>query len=331
MKISIIVPVYNLEERIERCLLSLLCQTFYNIEIVVVDDGSTDNSFEIVMNLSASDNRIRFLRQNNMGLSAARNSGLRIISGNYVIFVDGDDWVDSRLCEYLAREIYRNKPDIVIYGLRFFYLEHRSDRPIYYNDSPMSGLDYFKKSVGSGRYTPTVCNKCFNVDLVSGINFPHGLMYEDIYFSLILFARASKITSCQGVSYYYDKTRDGSITREISCENISDIKKIYRSIVNDLSRTEYSEILSSKEYLKDKLERYTNELVMKLIDGSNVHAKKEFIDIVYNDTEYRGLVDEYFQYFGLSKHYLIAKLFLFSPIYFEKMKCFYRFFRRVTS
>ena len=103
--ISIIVPVYNVEKYLEQCLESLLNQTYKNIEIIVVNDGSTDQSLDILKKYSFKDNRIKLYSQKNQGISAARNTALEHINGKYVMFVDSDDWIEINTCEIALHEM----------------------------------------------------------------------------------------------------------------------------------------------------------------------------------------------------------------------------------
>ena len=100
-KISIIVPVYNVEEYLERCVDSLITQTYHNIEILLIDDGSTDNSFSICNRYAKTDKRVKTISQANNGVAAARNAGLAIATGDYIGFVDPDDYVDKDMYETL--------------------------------------------------------------------------------------------------------------------------------------------------------------------------------------------------------------------------------------
>ncbi len=112
--ISFIVPVYNGEQYIERCLDSICRQTYTNIEIVVVDDGSTDKTLDIIKKYAASDNRVKYFTKGNSGVSATRNFALRKMQGEYVFFVDADDWVDPEMAAYNFQLMRQHKVDIVI-------------------------------------------------------------------------------------------------------------------------------------------------------------------------------------------------------------------------
>ena len=114
MKVSIIVPTYNVENYIEDCLDSLVNQTLQDIEIIVINDGSTDNTLENILKYSTKDKRIKVLYQKNAGPSAARNKGLEAATGEYVAFVDADDWISPNYMENLYREITQNNCDIAV-------------------------------------------------------------------------------------------------------------------------------------------------------------------------------------------------------------------------
>ena len=111
-KVSIIVPIYNVEKYIERCVKSLMRQDYENIQIILVDDGSPDRSFEIVSELANNDERIVVIRQENKGVSSARNQGLKMADGKYLMFVDGDDYVDSNYVSYFVDLIKTQNCDV---------------------------------------------------------------------------------------------------------------------------------------------------------------------------------------------------------------------------
>lgn len=115
-KISIIVPVYNTEKYLVKCLDSLIHQTFENIEIVCINDGSTDASLEILKNYELMDKRIKIIEQNNKGLSETRNVGVKNASANYVMFLDSDDWIDLNACEIAYKTVIEHKADIVMWS-----------------------------------------------------------------------------------------------------------------------------------------------------------------------------------------------------------------------
>ena len=114
--ISVIIPVYNVEQYVESCLNSVIDQSYTNLEIILVDDGSTDRSGEICGQYALKDSRIKVIHEENAGLGEARNRGLRIASGDYICFVDSDDWIEEDYCKELAQAAERTNSDIAICG-----------------------------------------------------------------------------------------------------------------------------------------------------------------------------------------------------------------------
>ena len=111
--ISVIVPVYNVEKYVEECVESILNQTLKNTEVLIVNDGSTDKSNELVNNLANKDNRITVINQSNKGLSIARTVGVNLARGEYVSFIDSDDWIEKSMCEEMYKSAKNNNCDIV--------------------------------------------------------------------------------------------------------------------------------------------------------------------------------------------------------------------------
>ena len=115
-KISLIVPVFNVEKYVSKCLDSLVAQTLKDIEIICVDDCSTDNSLQIIEKYASKDSRIKILHKENEGVSAARNDGIKMASGDYILFWDGDDFAEKETCEELLHTMEENNVDTVVYG-----------------------------------------------------------------------------------------------------------------------------------------------------------------------------------------------------------------------
>ena len=115
VKISIIVPVYNTEPYLEQCLDSIINQTLEDIEIICVNDGSTDNSLSILEEYASKDNRIRIINQENKGQGFARNNGLKNVNGEYVLFVDSDDWIELNTCEALYKKVNELDLDMLFF------------------------------------------------------------------------------------------------------------------------------------------------------------------------------------------------------------------------
>lgn len=212
MKLSIIVPVYNVENYIEKCVDSILKQQFTDFELLLIDDRSPDRSGEICDRLATADNRIKVIhRQENGGLSVARNTGLDIASGEYVAFIDSDDFISSDTLSNI--EIFSTKPDVDIVefpvNIDYGSKSQRTYIPANTADSKSQAFDQWVQT--KGYYYCYACNKIYRKRLWDDLRFPEGKYYEDIYTIPLIVKKASHIASSNKGMYYYCK-RESSIT-----------------------------------------------------------------------------------------------------------------------
>ena len=195
-QISVIVAVYNAEEYLGQCLNSLINQTYQDIEIICVNDGSTDNSLNILNEYQAKDKRIRIINKQNGGPSSARNEGLKFVKSKYVTFVDADDYLDCNTYETVLK--FMEKADIVCFGTKIFgntLLSKRKSDEKYFKIK-YKGLvnltDQIKQEINVSS-----CNKIFKMKIISDnqISYPDGMYYEDnnFYWKYILFCKKAFI------------------------------------------------------------------------------------------------------------------------------------------
>lgn len=242
-KISIIVPVYNCEPYINKCIDSLICQTYKNIEIILVDDGSTDAGGKICDNRAKNDNRIKVIHKHNGGLSSARNMGMKYASGDFLMFVDSDDWVEHNFCETALSEIERNGVSLVSFGLRYVYKDHLHECFI---SEPriMSASESILYTINDKEPVFNfVCNKIFSRTLFEGITFPEGYRFEDIAVTYRLIDRAKTIFVSNAVLYDYLQ-RDGNIT-----STYNDVKSISNRFDIWLERLKFLKIHYPEVYM----------------------------------------------------------------------------------
>ena len=214
--ISIVVPVYNVEAYLPVCVESLLAQTYKNIEIIAVDDGATDSCPEILDYYAAKDNRVHVIHQKNGGLSAARNTALMVAKGEYITFIDSDDYVSPVYVEYLYRAASKNKADICI-------CDYCKVPDSYAEQSPaniVSEKTYSNVETIKEAYQPIqhgmeflACGKLYKTTLFYnyGITYPVGKLHEDMFTTYRLMYYANKAVFIDAVLYYY-RSRPGSIT-----------------------------------------------------------------------------------------------------------------------
>lgn len=208
--VSIIVPVYNVEKYVGRCLQSLLDQTYKNIEIIVVNDGSKDNSLAVCNEYAEKDSRIKVFSQQNKGLSGARNTGLRYYSGSLVSFVDSDDWVHPQMIEFLYDALIRQNCEMSLceslriscdnYSVEKYYV----NKYLYYDAATM--MKYFLDT----SYT-SCWSRLFRKELVADIRFPEGLNCEDFVYMYEVIRRIKYMVGVVKLPLYYYFNRPNSI------------------------------------------------------------------------------------------------------------------------
>ena len=202
--VSVIVPIYNLENYLEKCIRSLLNQTYANLEVFLVNDGSKDSSGEICDKYSALDQRITVIHQQNGGAAAARNAALDVCKGEYIAFVDGDDYIDIHYVQTLVECMEKQGAQISICGWQDVYestiVEERplvGEVEIYNTEQALENLMYQR------RFDTAMWSKLYKRELFEGIRFPLGNLYEDIAIIYKVFCNADVISYVDYKGYFY--------------------------------------------------------------------------------------------------------------------------------
>ena len=229
--VSVIIPVYNVELYLAKCIESVLGQTYQNLELILVNDGSTDSSFEICKRFSNKDNRIRVISQDNAGLSAARNTGIEYVQGDWIMFVDSDDMLSSIAVELLVNLANRTKADIAC-GAFSYHIEELDK----FDKLQTAKCHVFANGVEAIHYsylTNHAWGKIYASHLFtsSDIRFPMGRRYEDIATTYRLFDKASVVVTTDAKLYWY-RTREDSITATPSKKDISDLVETFNEVSN---------------------------------------------------------------------------------------------------
>lgn len=246
-KVSIIVPVYNVEKYLEKCLKSLISQSYKNIEIILIDDGSKDNSGRICDEYKRKDSRIKVIHKENAGVSEARNSGLQKAIGKYICFVDADDFVMNDYVEYMYELIVKNSSEIAICTKIFsnFDENQTSDEAIEALDGENAVIRILNYRIPIGVYS-----KIFKKDLIKDNKirfFKDIYMGEGFNFNVTCFQRAKKVVISNHKVYYYRRDNSTSATTKFSikkCENSLYAMKVMHD--NLIIRTEH--VINSWKY-----------------------------------------------------------------------------------
>jgi glycosyltransferase involved in cell wall biosynthesis len=223
--ISVIIPVFNVEEYLQRCLNSLVSQTYDNFEVILIDDGSPDNSPKICDDYKKRDCRFQVIHQSNQGLSAARNRGLDIAKGDFVTFIDSDDWVSADYLSELYSLIKNTQADIAIASHQLtttFPAKEKKTKSAIKSYTQQEAL--FELIAKQNQPFVISCGKLYRKKLFNNIRFPIGKYHEDEYTSHHLINEASKISYSNKVLYFYYQ-RPGSITKQNHRSDVIDAFK----------------------------------------------------------------------------------------------------------
>lgn len=225
--VSVIVPVYNVEKYLKRCVESIIKQTYFNLEIILVDDGSTDSSGTLCDQLKTLDKRIKVLHKKNGGLSDARNCGIREAHGEYLVFVDSDDMIHPEFVKVLLNILEKNKADISECGYVRF-----KDEPIIkklsQNKVTCLGSKEALELLTVGRYEKHIVawNKLYKKSLFKNIEFAFGKLHEDEFTTHKLFANAKTIAITNTPLYFYYYNTDSITTKKIKNNRLDAIEAI---------------------------------------------------------------------------------------------------------
>ena len=222
MKLSVIVPVYNVEKYLEECVDSLLNQTLSDLEIFLVDDGSTDRSGAIADRFAKEyPDRVHTLHLENGGQGRARNAALPMAQGDYIGFVDSDDWIERDMYEKMLDRAEKTGADVVVCDFLEHYADGREQTlPACFQDHPLS-------AAGSS------CNKIFRRSLVGDLRFPEGLWYEDFYFSAVMLLRSKRTEFIPEPLYVYRRGQESTMHNNNARKNL-DMLKIMELIEREI-------------------------------------------------------------------------------------------------
>ena len=204
LKISVIVPVYKVEEYLDRCVKSIVEQTHKNLEIILVDDGSPDNCPAICDSWAEKDRRIKVIHKENGGVSSARNAALDAATGDFIGFVDSDDWIENDFYELLMKSLAENGSDIAFCG--YCVVERSGEKKGYKNllDSSICDRNRYLYNVVSGGDGGFIWNKLFRAKLFDGVRFSDKIVYsEDLLFNFVISQKAGKISFVNEEKYNY--------------------------------------------------------------------------------------------------------------------------------
>ncbi|MBQ3182949.1 MAG: glycosyltransferase [Clostridia bacterium] len=318
--ISIIVPVYNVEAYLTKCLDSILEQSYKNIEVILVDDGSIDNSGPICDEYAVRDQRIKVIHQKNAGLSGARNAGLEVIVGDYIMFVDSDDWISSATCETAIKNTLENDADIVFWSYIREYSDRSLPRYIYDKDITFEDTSYEElllRVLGNTNSPEmldslsSACNKCYRVkNIAEKVRFVDTkyIGTEDLLYNVEMFLLSKKACYIHEAFYHYRKTAKSSLTSIYNDDLINKRKNLFNALVQALP-ADVDEVYHNaleKRIALDSLGQFLNVIQ----SNKKATVKYKLIHNILHDDMYRpalrnlstkGMKIHWRLYYGMAK------------------------------
>lgn len=246
--VSVIVPVYNTKKYLHKCLDSLINQTLKDIEIICINDGSTDNSLKILNDYAQKDNRIKVLSQENKKQGAARNAGLEIATGEYIGYVDSDDWVDSDFYEKLYNAAKKHNFDIAL-GTNIRAKKNANKKRLHIKEEKEYTTLQEKLDVNVQWKNPCPTNKIYKKSLLveNNIKWPEGVFCEDRIYTLKAVYHANGIVTVPNVNYYYYKNPSSTVNNKIT-QHLQKMK----SDKNEANKEVLAFLKNIKEQVRDK-------------------------------------------------------------------------------
>ena len=231
--ISIIVPIYNVEKYLDRCVQSILKQTYKNIEIILVDDGSLDNCGTICDEYEKKDKRVRAIHKENGGLSSARNTGIKMAKGEYVCFVDSDDWIEKNMIEHISELIIKNRAEIVSVSYALAKNENIKvkKRTSIKVMSRNEALEYFFEIGMHKRISDyPIWIKGIKKELFNDVEFPEGTLYEDYVTNIELISKVNTYVKSSKVCYFYFQGDKSIVRSEFKLQDMQLISQCEKAI-----------------------------------------------------------------------------------------------------
>ena len=297
--VSVVIPVYNVEKYLDRCVTSVVNQTYKNLEVILVDDGSPDNCPAICDEWAEKDSRIKVIHKKNAGLGMARNTGIENAQGEYIFFFDSDDYVDVEVAGKCLREINKYNADVCIYGRYDLYEDGRLEEKKVVSDKKIFDENEIKNLIIPGMLTYDMgfgvssCAKMFRLDAIknNGLRFKSEseIISEDTYFALEFFSKISSAVILEDSFYYYYK-RDNSLTRTWRKDRQAKNNIFLEKCVDLIAKEGLSECVYS--HLKARYHSFTLAAIKQVFKSDlTAKEKKKEIYSIFKDPALRATLE----------------------------------------
>ncbi|WP_455718312.1 glycosyltransferase family 2 protein [Anaerosporobacter sp.] len=276
-KISVIVPIYNVEKYLERCIESIINQTHKNLEIILVDDGSPDRCPQICDNYALLDHRITVIHKKNGGLSSARNAGISIATGEYIGFVDSDDYIDVHMYEVLLNACLNQDCKLSVCNIQHFTGDRYGDEVKRCDKyKTITNIEALWELQGAdGELFCVAWNKLYHKDLFHKLRYPEGKINEDEFVIYKAIYQAGNVAVCESSLYFYFQDNNGSITKNKKYFTYEDVFDAFNEREEYFKKAGYPklEFATYRSYLDRIIQNY---ILLK----KNKEKEKQYFDIL---------------------------------------------------
>lgn len=282
--ISIIVPVYNVQKYLNKCIESLVNQTYQNLEIILVDDGSPDNCPAMCDEWAEKDSRIKVIHKENGGLSDARNTGMMVAQGDYIGFVDGDDYINPLMYETLLNAMQKTQCDVASCEFQNFYEEESIKEPMSSDAYEIfTRKEAMKALIQNTVVRQVVWNKLYRREVMTDIAFPVGKFHEDEFWSYRVIGKANGVAITKYVGYNYLQRRESIMGVRYSPKRLDAIEA--KKLRNQYVKENMPELLS--EATVDLLFSclYQGQMVLKNLSGKEKSETLMKLKQVYSQSK----------------------------------------------
>lgn len=277
--ISVIVPIYNVEKYLDRCVESIANQTYKHLEIILVDDGSPDNCSQMCDEWAEKDNRIKVVHKENGGLSDARNAGLKIATGEIVSFIDSDDWIELDMFEKMLNRMQEDNSDVVSCGVKWVEEDGTLIRDVTSEDEILDTTAAMKELLNDIKLKQHVWNKIYKYDLIKDVPFEKGKYHEDVFWSYQIVGRAKRISVITDSFYNYVQRSNSIMGEGFSAKRLDALDANYLRC--EYMKKNFPELYDNALYV------YIGSCYYQLQCAVNSSQPKEVIDNIKNRTSYR--------------------------------------------
>ena len=309
--ISVIVPIYHVEQYLNRCVESLVNQTYSNLEIILVDDGSPDNCPKMCDDWVQKDSRIKVIHKGNGGLSDARNAGMQIANGDVICFIDSDDWIDLKAFEVMLNVMQDDESDIISCGVKWVDEDGDLLRLVSVDEHEMLNThDSMQELLHDGKLKQHVWNKLYRRNVIENIPFEKGKYHEDVFWSYQVIGRAKKISVIADSFYNYVQRSDSIMGESYSPKRLDALDAM--QLRCEYIKTHFPDLFDNS------LQNYMGSCLYHLQLALHSHQDKA---VIHNITERRSSGKQYDFYNSLTgNHKVWMKCFMTAPILTAKIR-----------